>query len=72
MSGEGATATPDTNVITQEVCESIARNLMHFDNDKEKQRRLEMAERLTKKVFDSSIMMSPKLFDSLVFVYTES
>lgn len=58
--------------MTQQVCETIARNLMLFDSEKEKQRRLDMAERLLKRTFDSSITLSAKLFDSLVFVFTES
>lgn len=71
--GEGAAATPATEQkLTQEVCESIAKNLMLFDNEKEKQRRLEMAEKLFKRTIDSSITLTAKLFDSLVFVFTES
>ena len=64
--------TPATTILTQNVSESIARNLMFFDNEKEKQRRLEMAERLLKRTMESSIVLSAKLFDSLVFVFTES
>lgn len=45
---------------------------MQFDSDKEKQRRLEMAERLLKRTMESTIVLSAKLFDSLVFVFTES
>jgi hypothetical protein len=45
---------------------------MQFDSDKEKQRRLEMAERLLKRTMESTIVLSSKLFDSLVFVFTES
>jgi len=45
---------------------------MLFDSEKEKQRRLEMAERLFKRIIDSSIVLSGRLFDSLVFVFTES
>ena len=64
--------TPSTTILNQNVSESIARNLMLFDNEKEKQRRLEMAERLLKRTLESSIVLSSKLFDSLVFVFTES
>lgn len=64
--------TPTTTILTQSVSESIARNLMLFDNEKEKQRRLEMAERLLKRTMESSIVLSARLFDSLVFVFTES
>jgi hypothetical protein len=67
-----APTTPTTTILTQNVSESIARNLMYFDNEKEKQRRLEMAERLLKRTMESSIVLSAKLFDSLVFVFTES
>ena len=45
---------------------------MEFDNEKEKQRRLEMADRLFKRIIENSISLSAKLFDSLVFVFTES
>lgn len=58
--------------LNQVVCESIARNLMLFDSEKEKQRRLEMAEKLVKRVIEGQIMFSGKLFDGLVFVFTES
>lgn len=64
--------TPTTTILTQSVSETIARNLMLFDNEKEKQRRLEMAERLLKRTMESSIVLSARLFDSLVFVFTES
>jgi len=67
-----APTTPNTTILTQNVSESIARNLMYFDNEKEKQRRLEMTERLLKRTMESSIVLSAKLFDSLVFVFTES
>lgn len=69
---------PDTHVttqttqLTQNVSEAIARNLMHFDSDKEKQRRLEMADRLLKRTMESSIVLTGQLLDSLVFVFTES
>ena len=66
------TVTASTTQLTQNVSESIARNLMQFDSDKEKQRRLEMAERLLKRTMESTIVLSSKLFDSLVFVFTES
>ena len=45
---------------------------MLFDNEKEKQRRLEMAEKLLRRTLDTSIVLSAKLFDSLVSVFTES
>lgn len=63
---------PTTTLLTQSVSETVARNLMLFDNEKEKQRRLEMAERLLKRTMESSIVLSARLFDSLVFVFTES
>lgn len=65
----GAGVTPQ---FTQEVCESIARTLMEFDSEKEKQRRLEMAEKLFKRILENQISLGAKLFDSLVFVFTES
>lgn len=69
---EGEVAAPVKQKLTQEICEQIAKNLMFFDSDKEKQRRLEMAERLFRRVIDANISFSGKLFDSLVFVFTES
>lgn len=45
---------------------------MHFDSEKEKARRLEMAERLFRRVMDANISFSARLFDSLIFVFTES
>ena len=45
---------------------------MLFDSEKEKQKRLEMTERLLKRSLESSIILSSKIFDSLVFVFTES
>jgi hypothetical protein len=45
---------------------------MLFDSEKEKLRRLEMAEKLLKRTFEMTINLSAKLFDSLVFVFTES
>jgi len=58
--------------LSQAVCESIAANLMLFDNEKERQRRLEMAERLFRRILENSVSLSGRLFDSLVFVFTES
>jgi hypothetical protein len=58
--------------VNQLVCESIARNLMLFDTEKEKQKRLEMAEKLMKRILENQITFTGKLFDSLVFVFTES
>ena len=54
------------------ICESVARNLKKFDMEKEKYRRLEMTEKLVKRVFESQINLSSQLFDSLVNVFTES
>jgi hypothetical protein len=58
--------------LNQTVSETIAANLMFFDNEKEKQKRLDMADKLVKRVLESSIVFSGKLFDSLIFVFTES
>lgn len=66
------TVTASTTHLTQSTSESIARNLMLFDSEKEKQRRLEMAERLLKRTMESNIVLSARLLDSLVFVFTES
>lgn len=45
---------------------------MQFDSDKEKAKRLEMADKLVKKIFENKIIYSGKLFDSIVFTFTES
>jgi hypothetical protein len=45
---------------------------MEFDSDKEKLRRLDMAERLVKRIIQQQIGFSGKLFDSIVYTYTES
>jgi hypothetical protein len=58
--------------MTQHIAEQIAKNLIHFDSDKEKARRLDMAEKLFSRVIDLNIEFSAHLFDSLVFVFTES
>lgn len=63
---------PSTTILTQQVSETIARNLMFFDTDKDKQRRLDMTERLLKRTLESSIILSGRMFESLVFVFTES
>lgn len=46
--------------------------MQYFDNETEKQARLEMMEALQTKIMIEKIMLSSKLFDSLVYVYTES
>ncbi len=61
-----------TIVLSQPICESLALNLMEFDSDKEKLRRLDMAERLVKRIIQQQIGFSGKLFDSIVYTYTES
>jgi len=58
--------------LSQNVFENIGKNLMIFDSDKEKQRRLEMADRLHKKAIEQRIILSPNLFDSLVNIFTET
>ena len=45
---------------------------MIFDSEKEKMQRLDMLERLMKKVYEGKIKITGKLFDSAVFIYTES
>lgn len=69
---DAAVAEGRTPQLSQDVCETIARNLMFFDSDKEKQRRLEMAERLLKRITESSISLSAQLFDSMVQIFTDS
>lgn len=70
--GAAEVVAPQPDKLSQETCEQIAKNLMHFDSDKEKARRLEMAEKLFKRVVDTNINFSAKLFDSLIFVFAES
>ena len=66
-------STTDAEIkLSQEVCEAIANNLMHFDTEKDKMKRLEMTEKLLRRVFEDHIMLSAKLFESLVSVFTES
>jgi DNA helicase TIP49 (TBP-interacting protein) len=45
---------------------------MLFDSEKEKHRRLEMADKLHKKAKEQKIILSPQLFDSLVNIFTET
>ena len=45
---------------------------MLFDEEKEKFKRLEMAEKLQKKIQKNRVELTGAVFDSLVFVYTES
>ena len=54
------------------VLENIASNLMLFDGEKEKFKRLEMAEKLVKKTTETATAMSGPLIDSLTQVFTES
>ena len=64
--------TNDQIKVDQQVCEELGRTLQYFDNETEKQARLEMMEALQTKIMIEKIMLSSKLFDSLVYVYTES
>ena len=54
------------------MCEELGRTLQYFDSEGEKQARLEMMEALQTKIMIEKIVLSSKLFDSLVYVYTES
>lgn len=45
---------------------------MEFDTEQEKNRRLDMTEKLQKQVFDRKIQISSELFDSIAYIYTES
>ena len=50
----------------------MAKNIILFDNDKEKTRRLDMAEKLLKKCLEEKVTISANFFDSLVYIFTES
>lgn len=56
----------------QEICESLSSNLLQFDNEKDKQIRLDMIEKLVRKIRSQQLVFSGKLFDSIVYVYTEA
>jgi len=45
---------------------------MYFDGEDEKQQRLDLTELLQNRIMVNGITLSAKLFDSLIYVYTES
>lgn len=45
------------------MAEGIGKNLIVFDNEKEKMRRLEMGEKLQKKIMSNKMMISGPLLD---------
>jgi len=54
------------------IAEELGRTLMYFDGENEKQQRLDLTELLQNRIMVNGITFSAKLFDSLVYVYTES
>ena len=54
------------------MCENIAQDLMEFDTEKEKMTRLDMTQKLNKRVINFDVELSGKLLDSLAYIYTES
>lgn len=56
----------------QTIAEELGRTLMYFDGENEKQQRLDLTELLQNRIMVNGITFSAKLFDSLVYVYTES
>jgi hypothetical protein len=58
--------------LTSQIAEGVAKNLKMFDNEKEKMKRLELTERLQRRVYANKLFLTGPLFDALVFIYTES
>jgi len=58
--------------VNRYVCEQIGHSLMAFNSEEDKANRLDMAGTLQTLIRNKEITMSSKLFDSLVFVFTES
>jgi hypothetical protein len=56
----------------QTIAEELGRTLMYFDGEDEKQQRLDLTELLQNRIMVNGITLSAKLFDSLIYVYTES
>lgn len=60
------------NTIDQQVCEEMARMLQYFNGQETQDARMEMMEQVYAKLRNEQIFMSGKLFDSLIYNYTES
>ena len=58
--------------VTQKTCEELGRTLQYFTGEDQKQARVLMTEQLYHKITVNEIMMTGQLFDSLVYVFTES
>jgi len=56
----------------QNIYDNIGQNLRVFDNDKEKNKRVELADILFKKVLGSKLIFTSSLFDSIIFILAES
>ena len=58
--------------LNQHICEALGSALQHFQSEEHKRERLDMTDSLHDKIVMGELYMSDKLFDSLVYVYTES
>lgn len=58
--------------LDQTVCEELGRTLLEFNLEEHKIARLQMAEQLNWKISANNIKLTESLFDSIVYVYTES
>ena len=63
----------DDDVINQYICEELVRTLTYLDSEESfKPQMLDLIEKVQKQIDDKGIMLSSKLFDNLISVYTES
>ena len=56
----------------QTMAMELGRTLMMFDSEDQKQSRLDMAYQLHQSILEHKLKMTEQLFDSLVYVFTES
>jgi hypothetical protein len=61
-----------TYVLDQQICEDLSSFLMNFTSEEDKNARLEMTEQLQDIIIKQEIMLSSKMFHSLIYLYTES
>lgn len=62
----------EASKVTLEMFEQVSTDLVQFNNEKEKMQRLEMTEKLEKKIIDLGLDLTGKTIDSCVYVYTET
>lgn len=62
----------DEGDFSNEDFEQLVKNISTFSNEKDKPRRLEMAYKTFRKVFESGSVFGPVVFDRLVFMFTEA